>query len=196
MPGEIAIVERAVGLADRADLDVLEVTGPPGRVAESVERTTGRVPEPGATWLGSGVWWYASDAGRVLAIADSRGASRVRHAFAQPSPGLRMGADVAVLATHKVLSLIGPRSTRLLRAGGMIETPETGRGAEAVLGGLEVLVLREEESMYLIVTPLERAVELWRHLRETGRPLGVGLVGAEALARIGVSDRMRIRRHD
>ena len=194
--GEIAVAERAVGLADRNDLSVLAVTGSAGRVAESVQRTAGRRPEPNETWAAAGVWWHALSGERVLAIADWRATQRLHHAFHAPSPGLRVGADlVDVSDDYKVLTLIGPRAPKLLRTIGLENVPDAGTASETTIAGERALVLHESDAAFLLVTAGPGAVETWKLLRDQGRPLGIGFVGAQALARLGVSERARARRH-
>lgn len=195
--GEIAVAERVVGLADRGDLSVLALTGPAGRVADSVARTAGRRPEPEATWSSGGVWWHVESEERVLAIADWHASERLHHAFHAPSPGLRVGADLIDVSDElRVLMLVGPRSPKLLRAVGIEDAPQEGEAIHADMAEGRALIIHETRMAFLIVTSRDNAVALWRHLRDEGRPLGVGFVGAQALARLGVSDRARARRHD
>jgi len=160
-----------------------------------VERTSDRRPEPHETWAAKGVWWHAVCEERVIAIADWHAGEHLHHAFHAPSPGLRMGADLIDVSDElRVLMLVGPRAPKLLAAAGLAGVPDPGKSVDVELAGGEVLIIHEMGLAFLIVMPIDNALALWTLLRDEGRPMGVGFVGAQTLARLGVSDRARARR--
>jgi len=193
--GEIAVCQRGVGMADRTDLTVLELSGKAERVAQSVERMTSRSPEAGASWVSTGSWWVAISAERVLALADWTGAERIKHGLRAPAPGLRTAELEDVTDSYSVLTLIGPRTGKLLAAAGLTEAdrPSLDRFTQPQLAGKTILMLRESDSQLLLLARADSAVVTWTHLRDAGIPLGIGFVGLEALARLGVAARTRAR---
>jgi glycine cleavage system aminomethyltransferase T len=84
-----------------------------------------------------------------------------------------------------VLSLVGPRARRLLTAAGLTGAPADVR--TATLAGVPVVLVREHEDRYLLVVGDDGAEIAWRALVDAGAPLGLALVGSDALARLAAA---------
>ncbi len=77
------------------------------------------------------------------------------------------------------LAIVGPRAEELVRA--------------AALDGAPVTVIREAPMYYLVSTPREHAVEVWRLLVAAGTGLGLGYVGSTAIHNFLVQTKLRSR---
>jgi heterotetrameric sarcosine oxidase gamma subunit len=197
--GELAILIRAVGIADRADLGVLELTGHPGTVVHTAERVAGRAPSPGSAVRTSSAWWcLVGD--RVLILCEPARRAALAAALAAAvtrAPGVEV-RDVS--DGHAAVSVVGPRAPELLRAvtGGGAQAQPAADGAcvEGELAGTPVLLLRESATQHLLVMARGDEPADWQALLEAGRALGVAYVGREALEHYAVHARTLARRHD
>lgn len=192
--GELALCARAVGIADRADLGVLALSGHPGTVAHVVQRMIGWRLGPRAAVRTASAWWCPSGAEVLVLCEPSRRAALV----AELEQATRLSSGVRcrdATAEHAAVSVVGPRARQLLRSVARSDAgPEVDGGCEqGELAGTPVLVLRESSTQYLLVMASTDEPGEWQALLEAGRPLGVGYVGRDALEHYAVGARMQAR---
>ncbi len=188
--GEVALGMRAVGLADRSELSVMELLGEPPAFDAAVEALTGLAPRVGRAVYLDG-WWCVTGPGRVVILGQPG---------RRPELAARLGSrpDLAssdITSRSAVLSVLGPRAESLTTAAGLVGLPGMPLGATIVgtLAGREALVVRDGPESYLVSLAVGDAVHVWETLLDVGHPMGVGFIGREALDRLAVSARMRDR---
>ena len=187
---ELAVCVKRVGLAVRSDLDTLELAGPEPWLAHFLAAVLdGRVPEAGEAIRTAGTWCCRVGPDRAVIVgpwsATARWTRFVREAVAHGAP---LGATDRC-EDARALTLVGPRAERMLDDAGL---PRLAAGgvAECWFAGAPVLLLRESAQRFLLVVDAEQAVDAWQGLFEAGRTLGLSMVGAEALDRLGAVPRV------
>jgi sarcosine oxidase gamma subunit len=188
--GEVALGTRAVGIADRSELSVIELRGDPPEFDAEVEALTGLVPRIGRAVFLDG-WWCLTAPGRGLILAQP-GHEPALAARLGSRPGL---ATSDITRRRAVLSVLGPRAEALITASGLAGLAGMPLGATILgdLAGREALVVRDGAASYLASLDVDDAVHVWETLLDVGHPMGVGFIGREALDRLAVSARMRDR---
>jgi glycine cleavage system aminomethyltransferase T len=185
-PGEIAVCMTHVGLADRSDLGTLELRGPQTSLDRAFSARFGDPPiAPGTGRRQSGIWYLRLEPRRALVVGPHA-------ALAAVSPA-GVGSDRAELrardigATLSMISVIGPRSARLLAAAGLPSELEIGAIGRDPRDAQVVAILRETPRRVLIVMRAPVADTVWARLLEAGEPLGAAFVGCDALSLLGAA---------
>jgi glycine cleavage system aminomethyltransferase T len=192
--GELAVCQRAAGIADRADLAQVEVHGSADSLTEALVALAGREAAPGVAAHGLDAWWCRLDAHRVLGVCDpghgDDALAALRH-MAATTPGV---AWSEVSDDHVALGVAGPEAEALLEAAGPIDADDM----PAVLGFTDITLsggpgrlLRETPSLFLVLVPAAHGVRAWHALHEAGEPLGARAVGVEAFDRYAAGLRAR-----
>lgn len=189
--GEMALTQSGVGMADRTDLSVLEVSGEVDAIGRAVERVAGIWPEVGMGWPAAGAWWCAVEPKRVLVIADDDSANRLAPSLHSLTPGSHRAEVREVSDDYSVITVVGPKAEQMLIGAGVPEgeQPSTASYVRYSIAGRETLILREAHSNFLMLSGSADAVTAWTELRDAGRPFDVGFVGHEALARLSAAER-------
>jgi glycine cleavage system aminomethyltransferase T len=180
-PGEIAVCMSHVGLADRSDLGTLEMRGPQPALDRALSAPLGDPPiAPGSGRRRAGVWYLRLDTRRALLVAP--------HATLSVLKPLCDGPARADLVCHELgariamISVIGPRAARLLRAAAMPADLQVGAVARDPRDPSVVAILRETQRRVLIVARAPAIDAVWSRLLAAGEPLGAAFVGCDALA--------------
>jgi glycine cleavage system aminomethyltransferase T len=188
--GEVALGTRAVGIADRSELSVIELLGNEPEFDAQVEALTGLVPRVGRAVYLDG-WWCLTGPARLVILAQPG---------REPKLAARLGTcpDLAasdITARRAVLSVLGPRAELLMTEGGLVGLPGMPLGATILgdLAGRHALVVRDGAASYLVSLAVDDAVHVWETLLDLGHPMGVGFIGREALDHLAVAARTRDR---
>ncbi len=186
--GELALCDRAVGLADRSDLGKLELRGDESAVDLLVGQLSGGQISSGDALLAEGAWWCAISPGHVLALCDAAETGRLR-AAANEAVRWTPGATVTdVTPRYAALGLLGPRTAEVLTelsdsqpALGDVSSPEFD---VLRLASVPVLLLRGAPGRAVVLTEAARAAALWTEVERAGREAGIGKVGADAVSHL------------
>ena len=192
--GELAACVSAVGLAERSDQAILELTGPSAQLRHLSHRLTGSEVAPGGAVLSAGAWWCAASPERMLVLCEARHAGRL-HAVLQARVARRSAltltdrsADLAALA------VVGRHASALLAELGVYGESGNPRDVPPLTAhtgaGGEVLWLLESDEMALALMAAADAPTVWHAIERAGRPFGLCAVGQEALARYGLIRRI------
>ncbi len=190
--GEVAVGLRAVGIADRSEISVLELSGPADTFDEAVESLTGLAPRIGRAVYRDG-WWCPTGRGHLVILCPP---GRMEELATEA--GTRPGITATDITNRRaVLSVIGPRAEALMTTSGLAGLAGMPLGATITgdLAGRPALVVRDGAASYLVSLAVDDAVQVWETLLDVGHPLGVGFIGREALDRLVVSARMHDRQH-
>jgi glycine cleavage system aminomethyltransferase T len=167
---ELAICRQGVGLADRADLQIFELSDEPVALVEALTYALGALPPaPGA----------ARRLGRLCVIRDAPGhvlfVGRATHLTAWESEAR---------STMACVELIGPRAAAVLGAAGAEGPQEPDAVATFILAGAQVTSVATDADRYLILVDEGALPRVWPALLTVGRPHGIISVGCEALERL------------
>jgi glycine cleavage system aminomethyltransferase T len=184
---ELAVCRKAVGLAVRTELRILEVCGGEPWLELLLARTLGgRVPEPGSAAVAAGAWCCRVDEDRVLVIGASGAVERWRRVAREAVIGGSPIAASEVTDAWAPVSLIGPKAGRLLSLAGLFEDLAVG----SVHPGGSVVLLRCAPDHWLALLDADDAPEACRALLAAGRSVGLSLVGCEAVGRLAAAARV------
>jgi glycine cleavage system aminomethyltransferase T len=187
VPGEIAVCMKSVGLADRSDYGAFELR------AEQLQMDRALIAKLGDPPLASGsgrrmrgVWYIRLDAHRALLVGP--------YAALASLPAFGAGRDRSGLphkdirATVAILSIIGPRASRLLLAAGTLPRElAIGAVGRDPRDASVVAILRESQRRFLVLVRTTGADALWTRLLAAGEPLGAAFVGLDALTLLSAS---------
>ncbi len=184
--GEIAVCMKSVGLADRSDFGVLELRGDQGLLDRALVARFGDPPLA----AGSGrrlrsVWYIRVDARRTLLVGP--------HAALASGPAIGKGRDRTDLphrdigASLAIVSVIGPRASRLLTRAGLPGELAIGAAAGDPADPSLVTLLRESQRRFLALVRAADADAFWARLLAVGEPLGAAHVGCDALTLLNAS---------
>jgi glycine cleavage system aminomethyltransferase T len=175
---ELSVCRKHVGIAERSDLDVFELSGDVDELGSELAELLGRpAPAFGRACLVGGAWCGLIDPGRAILVGPPA-ACRPRAARASR---LRR---VDRAAAWNVFTLLGPRAPALLARTGL-PADLVAHGARACwAGGGPAVLLHEHAGRYLLVVPAACAGSAWHDLAAAGRPLELGCVGVDALSRL------------
>jgi glycine cleavage system aminomethyltransferase T len=195
--GELSACVRGVGIADRRDLGKLVVTGPEGTVPALARRYVGVQLAPGGVAATREGWWCADQTDRLLLLVAADLRARLHDTLSQAA---RPRAITVVDASQTLASLAvaGRQMHHLLALLGIV--PPTGDLRSVApysavqLAGIRVRLLLESDQRALLITDAAHADEVWQAAETAGRPLGLTLVGLEALERFALFETMQ-RRH-
>lgn len=193
VPGELAVCQRAVGIADRSELVHLELRGGEVAVRRLVERLTGFAPMPDVARRTEHGWWCPVTPHRMLVLCEPVVAESLAGDVGYARPSAARAAWMDVSTDYEAIAVVGPGAEPLLRAVGPADDPEAlpvaGFRATQV-AGFPAFLLREGSLQFLAVVANAHAVHTWHALQEAGRGHGLGCVGRDALERFALSARM------
>jgi glycine cleavage system aminomethyltransferase T len=183
---ELAVCAKGVGLAFRSDLDTLALSGHPAWLDHVLGKALGgRIPQTGSATAMAGALCCRVDAEHAVVVAPAGAAARWRRIARE---AIVVGNPIAFAdrsADLTVLSLVGPRAWRLLTSAGL--TVEPGDVHATALAGVPVVLVREHDDRYLLIVGDDGAETAWRSLVDAGAPLGLALVGSDAVARLAAA---------
>jgi hypothetical protein len=186
VPGEIAVCMKSVGLADRCDCGALELRAEQDPLDRALIAKLGDPPlAPGSGRRMRGVWHIRLDAHRALLIGP--------HSALASGPAVDAGRDRSGLphkdirATVAILSIIGPRASRLLAAATLPGELAIGAVGRDPRDASVIAILRESQRRFLVLVRTNGADALWRRLLAAGEPLGAAFVGLDALTLLSAS---------
>jgi glycine cleavage system aminomethyltransferase T len=187
---ELAVCRKSVGMALRTELRVLEVAGREPwleRLLDSALRGHHPVPGEAAVVAAAGTW-CARVSDRTALVAGPPGAVErwrrvAREAVIAGSP------ITASERTCAPISLIGPRAGRLMAAAGLAVPGDGGHVTTGTLAGAGTVVVRPSPDHLLLLVDCDGAAAAWAALLAEGRPLGLALVGSDAVSRLAAATR-------
>jgi hypothetical protein len=190
---ELAACVAAAGLVVRDDLAALVLRGEPNAVARITGRLAGVMPATGRLVRVRGSSWCATSPGRVVVVGE-----RERHgglaARLEDAAARWPGAWVADMREDLVaVGLLGPRSADVLAALGAEGPPPASCRTVRLRAG-RALAIRDCARQATILVRPDRADAVWHAAQEAGRPHGLVVVGAEAVARHTLLERRPLSR--
>ncbi|HTX11787.1 MAG TPA: hypothetical protein VME22_24410 [Solirubrobacteraceae bacterium] len=195
--GELSACVRGVGIANRCDLGKLVVAGAERSIRALARHHVSVELAPGGVAATREGWWCADRADRLLVLVAAEARARLHATLMQDV----RGRDMTVFdASQKLASLaIAGRGMHHLLALLRIVPPMGNLRSVAPysavdLGGLRVNLLLESDHRALLITDVAHADEVWQAAETVGRPLGLSLVGIDALERFAVFETMQLRR--
>jgi glycine cleavage system aminomethyltransferase T len=93
-----------------------------------------------------------------------------------------------IRATVAILSIIGPRASRLLAAAASLPSElAIGAVGRDPVDANVIVILRESQRRFLVLVRARGADALWTRLLTAGEPLGAAFVGLDALTLLSAS---------
>ncbi|MEA2320624.1 MAG: Aminomethyltransferase folate-binding domain [Solirubrobacteraceae bacterium] len=187
---EIAVCRKAVGLAFRTELRVLELAGREPWLERLLSRAHGGIdPRPGTAAVAAGTWCCRLDQHHALVVGASGAVERWRRVAREAVIGGSPITATELTDAWSPMSLIGPKAGRLLDVAGLpTDLPVHGLRT-TTLAGVETLVLRTAADHWLLLVDSAGDSEACHALFEGGRPVGLSLVGSEAVGRLAAAAR-------
>src|SRR4051812_13751113 len=131
---ELAVCRKAVGLALRGELRILEVCGREPWLERLLARPLGgRVPAVGTAAIAAGTWCLRTEHDRALVVGPSGAVERWRRVAREAVIGGSPISAAEVTDAWAPLSLIGPKAPRLLASAG-VEADLAGGGVGVATG--------------------------------------------------------------
>jgi glycine cleavage system aminomethyltransferase T len=188
--GEVAVCVKRVGIANRSDLDRVELRGREAWLDHALAKALGdRVPPTGQAVRVAGTWCCRTSPERALVIGSHPSVSRWRR-FAREAVIAGSAIQCADLASAvAAVSLVGPRAADVLRDAGLPHGLAVGAVCPGILADATVTVLREEADRFLLLLDAGSSEAAWDALFAAGRPSGLSYVGCEALERLAAVPR-------
>jgi glycine cleavage system aminomethyltransferase T len=186
--GEIALADRAVGLADRSDLGKFQLRGEADALEQLVGQLTGGHVGSGEALAAGGAWWGSVSSEHVVVLCDAGGTTRMKAALEDAARWTR-GAGLTDSTTRlAALGLYGPGAAAVLEELCSSE-PSLGEVAApafdvTMLAAVPVMLLRTSPSRAVVLTDAGRAAELWTDIERAGRDAGLGHIGADAISHL------------
>lgn len=180
VPAEIVICMKRVGLADRSDLGVLELRGEESLLDRALADELGDPPPaPGSGRRMHRVWFLRLGVRRLLLVGP--------HSALAAGPPLGRDGDRSQLAERDlgaalaIVSVIGPRASRLLAAARLPGSLPVGGIERDPHDAAIVAIVRESQRRFLALVRASAADSLWHRLLAAGEPLDAAFVGCDAL---------------
>jgi heterotetrameric sarcosine oxidase gamma subunit len=187
---ELAVCAKGVGLAFRSDLETLGLSGHPAWLDHVLGKALGvRIPAAGSATAMAGALCCRVDAEHAVVVAPPSAAARWRRIARE---AIVVGNPITLAdrsADLTALTLVGPRARKLLAAAGLDVDLAPGAVRTSALAGVPAVLVREQGKRFLLVVDGGGAEAAWRALVDAGAPLGLALVGFEALARLAAAER-------
>lgn len=182
---EIAVCSKAVGLVERSELELLEVSGEETPLLHALAPAIpGAVPAPGDAACVADTWCCRVGPERALVAGAAGAVDRWRQVVSRAAAHTGTTVSARVLAEADVLSMVGPKAATVLAASSLPADLDPGSVEEGGLAGSAVSVLCEDRERYLLLFPRGCSSAALEALGESGRPVGLARVGHEALAHL------------
>jgi glycine cleavage system aminomethyltransferase T len=179
---EIAVCTKAAGLVDRSSVRQLAISGPEQLVDHVLTAAVpDGAPSPGRAVCIGGTWCCRTTAGRAIAAGGPSAVTRWRQVASRAISSAGLAVRAELLLDSAALSLVGPRSARIVLAAGLPADLGLGDVADGSLGGSPVTVVREDGDNFLLLFERGHPTAVWQALWEAGREYGLAPVGNEAL---------------
>jgi glycine cleavage system aminomethyltransferase T len=189
--GELAACVKRVGLADRPDLDVLELRGSDAWLDHGLSQAIGGpAPAPGAATRSADAWCCRIAPDHALVVGPAASVGRWRRIARERVVAGSQVTSADLGSIYAGACLIGPRAWQLLARAGLPSDLAVGAVRAGSLGRTPAIVLHEATERYLLLAGTSPD-ELWRKLFQAGRPLGLARVGRDALERLTAAERHR-----
>jgi glycine cleavage system aminomethyltransferase T len=193
-PGELAVCVQSVGLAHRADLAVLSVTGSNRTLNRLMERGVGHSIADGGAAFEDGAWWCCSTSNTALTLVCRRPSLECLIRSLRYSVTGRNWPDVLNQSDqHLIFSVIGRRTEAVLADLGVFGPSRDPRAstpfAQAPVRGHDVAWLLESSTAALAIVELNYGAAVWQAIDEAGRPHGISCVGVDAIERYALLER-------
>jgi hypothetical protein len=187
--GEVAVCLTAVGLAVRAELRVLELSGRRASLDALLRQAVGgEAPSPGFAHRVGGAWCARVDDSTAFVLGDAATVGRWS-SLTHQAVGARSVPGISEASSKRVvLSLIGPRLGGLLVSLATPAAVATGSVRLCSIAGEPTVLIGENAGRALLVCEPDAAASVCAALFDAGRGVGLSLVGAEAIARLDVAD--------
>jgi glycine cleavage system aminomethyltransferase T len=187
---EMAVCRKAVGMAVRSELRILEICGRRPWLERLLGRALGgRVPAPATAAVAAGAWCARVDAERALVIGPSGAVERWRRVAREAVIGGSPITAAELTDAWAPVSLIGPKAGRLMELAGERSDLPAGGVRAGALAGEPALVLRVGAEHWLALIESGGAAAAGRALLHAGRAVGLSLVGCEAVGRLAAAAR-------
>jgi glycine cleavage system aminomethyltransferase T len=195
--GELAACLVGVGIADRRDLGKLWLTGPRSSLHALAHRHAGVELAPGGVAATREAWWCAEEADRLLVLVAADLRARLQDAL-RHEVRPRGVTVLDVSETLTCVAIVGRRMSHLLAALGIVPLSGDLRSvapySAGELAGNRVSLLLESDHRALLITQAAQADEVWQAVEAAGRPLGLSLIGIDALERFAMVEKLHLRR--
>jgi glycine cleavage system aminomethyltransferase T len=179
---EIAVSTKAAGLVDRSSLRQLAITGPEALVDHVLATAVpDGAPAPGRAVCVAGTWCSRATARRAIVAGGPSAVARWRQVASRAISTAGLAVEIELLVDAAALSLVGPRSTRIVAAAGLPGELSVGEVADGTLAGAPVDVVCEDHDHYLLLFGQGHPPAVWQALWEAGHEHGLAPVGNEAL---------------
>lgn len=187
---EIAVCTKAVGLVQRSDLHLLEVTGAESELPHALDPAIpGGVPAPGEASCVADTWCCRVAPGRAL-VAGSLGAiDRWRQVVSRAAAHTGIAVTADLLARADVISIVGPKASTVMSMSSLPEHVAPGAVADGEMAGSPVSVVCEDADRYLLLFGEGCTAAALEAIGEAGRPVGLARVGHEALSHLRAARR-------
>ncbi|MEA2330342.1 MAG: Aminomethyltransferase folate-binding domain [Thermoleophilaceae bacterium] len=179
---EIAVCTKAAGLVDRSGIRQLAVTGPEPLLDHVLAATVpGTAPASGQARSIAGTWCCRPSARRALIAGGPSAVTRWRRVVSRAISSAGLAVIVEQLPDSAALSLIGPRSARIIEGVGLPSGMAVGGLADGHVAESAVTVVREDGDHFLLLFEQGHPNAVWQALWEAGGEYGLAPVGNEAL---------------
>lgn len=187
---EIAVCSKAVGLAERSDLCLLDVSGAATLLEHALAPAiSDSVPAAGEARCVADTWCCRIEPDRALVAGAAGAVDRWRHVVSRVAATTGTAVRADVLPEGEAVSIVGPKAPALMERSTLPAGLTPGGVAGGQVAGAQVWVVCEGELRYLLLFPQECPVEALEAIGESGRPLGLARVGHEALSHMRAARR-------
>jgi len=186
---EMAVCRKAVGLAFRTELEILDVHGREPWLERLLTRALGCDPQSGSAVAAAGTWCCRLDLHRALLVGPSGAVARWRRVAREAVVGGSPITAADLTGSYSAMSLIGPRAARLVEAAGLAADVPLNAVQEGLVATAPAIAVRTAADQWLLLVESAGASAAYRTLCEAGRPLGLSLVGSEAVGRLAAATR-------
>jgi len=187
---EIAVCSKAVGLAERSDLFLLDVSGAPTLLEHALAPAiSDAVPAAGEARCVADTWCCRIEPDRALVAGAAGAVDRWRHVVSRVAATTGAAVRADVLPEGEAVSIVGPKAPALMERSTLPAGLTPGGVAGGQVAGAQVWVVCEGELRYLLLFPQGCPVEALAAIGESGRPLGLARVGHEALSHMRAARR-------
>jgi glycine cleavage system aminomethyltransferase T len=179
---EIAVCTKAAGLVDRSNVRQLAISGDEGLLDHVLAAAAPHgAPSPGRASCIAGTWCCRVTPRRAIVAGGPGAVTRWRQVTSRAISTAGLAVSAELLVDSAALSLVGPRSTRVIRSAGLPADMAVGEVADASLAGSPIIVVREDGDHYLLLFELGHPTAVWQALWDAGHEHGLAPVGNEAL---------------
>jgi glycine cleavage system aminomethyltransferase T len=186
---EVAVCRKAVGLAFRTELEVLDLQGREPWLERMLTRALGRDPQSGSAIVSAGAWCCRLDLHRAVVVGPSGAIGRWRRVAREAVIGGSPITAADLTGGCSPMSLIGPRAARLLDLVGLPGDLPLNAVHEGQVDTAPVTLVRTGADHWLLLAETDGVATTYRALCEAGRSFGLSLVGSEAVGRLAAATR-------